>query len=159
MMAGPSTTRHRMFTQDNLKAVSEKSFTTLLLDRAQQWPSTRVYTWLVDGESEGASLSYADLDRRARSIAGALQSLKCKRKRALLLYGPGLAFIEALFGCFYAGVTAVPAYAPRSNCDHSRIEAILQDSDCDIALTTGDLFPGVRQMLDHAYPDIVCLAT
>ena len=57
-------------------------------------------------------------------------------ERALLLYPAGLDFIAAFFGCLYAGVVAVPAYPPRRNRSLSRIQAIVDDAQARVALTT-----------------------
>ena len=49
---------------------------------------------------------------------------------------PGLDFIAAFFGCLYAGVVAVPAYPPRRNRSLARIQAIVDDAEAKVALTT-----------------------
>ena len=86
------------------------------------------FRFLVDGEHEIVEWTYADLDRKARSIAVSLQSLDLEGERALLLYPSGLDFVAAFFGCLYAGVTAVPAYPPRRNRNMARIDAIANDA-------------------------------
>src|ERR1041384_514697 len=82
----------------------------LLRWRAQHQPEQSAYTFLLDGEREEACLTYSELDRQARSIAAMLQQLDARDQRVLLLYPPGLEYIAAFFGCFYAGAVAVPAY-------------------------------------------------
>ncbi|HEY6351944.1 MAG TPA: AMP-binding protein, partial [Candidatus Angelobacter sp.] len=107
---------------------------------------SRIYTWLKDGEHEGRALSYADLDRRARCVAATLQSLRPKPRNALLLYAPGLEFVEALFGCLYADIVAVPAYVPGNNRELPRIKGILRNAGCEIVLSTHDSLETVRKM-------------
>jgi acyl-CoA synthetase (AMP-forming)/AMP-acid ligase II len=51
------------------------------------------YTFLTDGETQSASLTYQAIDLQARAIAARLQSLKADGSRALLLYPAGLEFI------------------------------------------------------------------
>ena len=136
-----------------------RTLLALLRSRSQHGPSTKVYTWLADGDRESSSLSYSDLDLRARAIAAHLQSLKLRRKRAVLLYGPGLEFAEALFACFYAGFVAVPAYVPGSARDYPRIERLLQDADCDITLSSAATLDAVSQVVAHCVPGSLCLAT
>src|SRR6185369_500682 len=80
-------------------------------DRANQI----AYTFLVDGETEEVSLTYGELDARARAIAARLQRLGAYAERVLLLYPPDLEYIAAFFGCLYAGAVAVPIFAPRAN--------------------------------------------
>src|SRR5262249_902252 len=89
------------------------SMDEVLLARAAQTPDAPAYIFLVDGVEEGPRLTYAELDREARTIATALQDVAGPGDRALLLYAPGLSFISAFFGCQYAGVVPVPAYPPR----------------------------------------------
>jgi amino acid adenylation domain-containing protein len=139
--------------------VPETTLTNLLRSRVQQDPARTIYTWLVDGERPGASFSHADLDRRARSIACRLQALNLQRNRALLLYGPGLSFVESLFGCFYAGVVAVPAYTPGLGRDLHRIEGIQRDADCGVVLTASGSLEEVSRVVSRIAPHAVCMAT
>ncbi|MCE0724651.1 MULTISPECIES: fatty acyl-AMP ligase [Legionella] len=58
-------------------------------------------------------MTYAELDERARAIAAQLRVQGAKPgDRILLLFSPGLALIQAFFGCLYAGCIAVPIYPP-----------------------------------------------
>jgi acyl-CoA synthetase (AMP-forming)/AMP-acid ligase II len=94
---------------------SGAEFSTLvdaLRCRALRQPEQRIYTYLVDGESEEVHVSYATLDRQARAIGALLQSYHVSGERALLFYPTGLEFIAAFFGCLYAGVIAVPLPPP-----------------------------------------------
>src|SRR5262245_7400007 len=89
------------------------SLVEILQTRASLSPDAVVYCFLTDGNEEGPRLTYADLDRAARTIAVALRDVAEPGDRAMLQYAPGLDFISAFFGCLYAGVIAVPAYPPR----------------------------------------------
>lgn len=110
----------------------------LLSYRAQNQPSSKVYTFLQNGEEAG-SLTCQELELKARAIAAVLQNQGAMHSSALLLYPPGLEFIAAFFGCLYAGVTAVPAYPPRRNQNLSRLQAIAASSQAKVALTTESL--------------------
>ncbi|HEV2735001.1 MAG TPA: AMP-binding protein, partial [Longimicrobiaceae bacterium] len=89
------------------------SLVDLLRSRADEDPARCAYTFLLNGEIEEGHVTYGELDLRARAVAARLQALGAAGERALLLYPPGLEYVAALFGCFYAGVVAVPAYPPR----------------------------------------------
>ena len=75
------------------------------------------------------------------------------------MYSPGLEFIEALFGCFYARIIAVPAYVPSLNREHVRIRGILQDADCGVVLTAGNSAGILREMLAQTIPDLPVVET
>lgn len=119
----------------------------LLRHRALHQGSDRGFTFLVDGEDEEVTLSYAQLDRRARAIGAILQSMDLAGERALLLYPAGLDFVAAFFGCLYAGVVAVPGYPPRRNRNMNRIEAIANDASAKIALTTQGVLERIEPVI------------
>ncbi len=108
----------------------------VLCQRTLESPGQVAYRFLSDGEVEESSLTYAELDRRARALGAFLQASGAAGERALLLYPPGLEFVTAFLGCLYGGVVAVPAYPPRSNRPDPRLQAIAEDSQPRLALTT-----------------------
>lgn len=118
-----------------------KSVTELIASRAETCGDTRAYTFLKDGETEAAQLSYTDVDHESRIVAAKLQQITSTGDRVLLMYSPGLDFITAFLGCLYAGVVAVPAYAPnpaRPERYMPRLSAIAASADARIILTTSD---------------------
>jgi len=111
----------------------------LLRDRTQQRPDLRVCTFLVDGEAKEVSLTYAELETRARAIAAELQSRHGRGDRALLLYPPGLEYIAAFLGCLYAGLVAVPVYPPhpaRLELTLPKLRSVAGDVRPQVVLTT-----------------------
>ncbi|AFY44045.1 non-ribosomal peptide synthetase [Nostoc sp. PCC 7107] len=108
-----------------------------------------IFTFLLDGETEQARLTYQELDRLARRTAAQLQAMGLAGERALLLYPAGLDFLIAFFGCLYAGVVAVTAYPPRNQRNTPRIQAIAQDAQAAIALTTTDILPTVQSLMSQ----------
>src|SRR5947208_1725229 len=139
-------------------ATSVRNLIDLLRNRAEAKPSARAYVWLIDGEREGAALSRAALEEKARTIGIKLNCLHSKPESALLVFPPGLQFIEALFGCWYAGTVAIPAYVPHSNHDLIRIEGMLRDSGCAIVLTLREIAPYVQKAISAINPKIEVLA-
>ncbi len=127
------------------------SLVELLQQRAASAPECEAYRFLGDGETGESRITYAELDLRARAIAAALQDMR--GERALLLYPAGLAFIEAFFGCLYAGVIAVPSPLPRRNAQ--RLQAIVVDSGATIALTTASLLSKIDTPLRLLATDTV----
>ena len=94
-------------------AFAGASLVEMLRFRARVQPDDRAFVFLRDGEHETDAVSYAELDRRCRTIAAALQPRVPPGARALLVYPPGLDFVSAFFGCLYAQVVAVPVFPPR----------------------------------------------
>src|SRR5262245_56635507 len=109
------------------------SLNELLQERATSAPECVAYRFLGDGETGESRITYGELDQRARAIAACLQNMGARGERALLLYPAGLSYIEAFFGCLYAGVIAVPAPLPRRNAQ--RLQVMVTDSGATLALT------------------------
>ena len=98
--------------------------------RARQHPDVMAFTFLERGEREAGSLTYAQLDRRARAMAALLQRRGVHGERVLLLMPPGLELVTALYACLYAGAVAVTTALPsRPGKDSlARILSIAADS-------------------------------
>ncbi len=126
------------------------------LAQVEAHPDDVLYTYLLDGESEENRITYAELERRARRVAAWLQDRRMAGERALLLYPPGLEFIEAYMGCLFAGVVAVPSYPPRINRPSPRIQRIVADSHATIVLTTHEIFSSMEARFEHT-PDLQTL--
>jgi acyl-CoA synthetase (AMP-forming)/AMP-acid ligase II len=126
----------------------------VLRERARDRFRDRAFTFLTDGEVEGDTLTYGELDVNARSIAAALRSHGLiPGERALLLYPPGLEFISAFFGCLYAGIIAVPAYPPQPSQlarTLPRLLSIIADADVAIVLCDASVSRSGKGMSAHA---------
>ncbi|MGK7894060.1 MAG: fatty acyl-AMP ligase [Xenococcus sp. (in: cyanobacteria)] len=122
----------------------------ILQYRAESQPDQTIYTFLVDGETKQISLTYGELEQKAQAIAAYLQSLGAPQERILLLYPPGLGFVEAFFGCLYAGAIAIPAYPPRPNRSITRIQSIIKDAQPSLALTTNSIINGLQRRVEQA---------
>ena len=94
------------------------------------------FRFLVDHSGEESTLTFGALHERAMAIGGELQTLSAQGERALLVFPPGLGFIEAFFGCLYAGIVAVPAAPPSRNRATSSIEAIFHAAKPSLILST-----------------------
>ncbi len=125
----------------------------LLCWRAEQNPDFVGYTFLQDGEVEAHRITYGELDRTARAVAVQFLQDGGGADPALLAYPPGLDFIAAFFGCLYAGVPAIPAYAPRSKGDFARFLAVLSDSKATAVLTTTAVLQKLERQFS-AFPSL-----
>ena len=118
---------------------TSKTLVELLRSRADNQPDKIAFVFLEEGEREGGSFTYKELDIRAKSIAAKLQSMNLKGERALLIYESGLEYLDSFFGCLYAGMISVPLHLPGKNKSLSRISAIAKDSDAKIILSTKEI--------------------
>ena len=125
--------------------IKAETLVDILRRRAKEKPHQEVYKYLIDGETEETSLTYEQLEQKAKAIAAHLQSICSPQDRVLLLYPSSIDYITAFFGCLYAGVIAIPAYPPRPNRSLNRIHNILHNADTKIALTSTDTL----QTLEH----------
>jgi acyl-CoA synthetase (AMP-forming)/AMP-acid ligase II len=140
-----------MTDQTHLAVLSSEpsSLVDLLRWRAERQPEERAFTFLVDGDAEGQSLTYGEIDRQARAIAVALQQEGLEGERALLLYPSGLPFVSAFYGTLYAGVTVVTAPMPipsRLGRTLPRLEAVVRDAQPKVALTTSEALAEIEKI-------------
>ncbi|MBT3222973.1 MAG: AMP-binding protein, partial [Proteobacteria bacterium] len=112
--------------------------------RAEHHGDALLFRYLLEGTIDGAldEWSFARLDRRARAVAAWLQDRGYGGQRALVVFPHGLEFIEAFFGCLYAGVTPIPAYPPDpSHLDYTvvRLDRIACDAEAALILSVDSL--------------------
>ncbi|VEP17434.1 Acyl-CoA synthetase (AMP-forming)/AMP-acid ligase II [Hyella patelloides LEGE 07179] len=131
------------------KKIPANTLVDVLRQRAALQPDKVAYTFLVDGESEKINLTYLQLEQKAQAIATYIQSLCQPQARVLLLYPPGLGFIEAFFGCLYGGAIAIPAYPPRPNRSIDRIQSIIKSAEPALALTTNSIITNLQKKADR----------
>ena len=106
----------------------------VLLRHAIERPDATAYVFLRDDGAE-ETLTFGQLEERARAIAGQLQALARVGERAVLLYQPGLDFIEAILACFFARLVAVPVAPLRNPRELPRLLGILEDSGARLVLS------------------------
>ncbi|EDX72645.1 AMP-binding enzyme domain protein [Coleofasciculus chthonoplastes PCC 7420] len=124
------------------------SLVDILKARSRQQPEQRAYTFLGNGTTETAHLTYKELDQQAQTLATYLQTLAQPGDRALLIYPAGLEFVTAFIACLYAGVVAVPIHPPRPNRPLNRLQAITQDAQALVALTTTSLLSKLKDKVN-----------
>jgi acyl-CoA synthetase (AMP-forming)/AMP-acid ligase II/acyl carrier protein len=117
-------------------------------------PARRAFTFLADGRNEAGQWTYAELDLRARALAGKLQQELKPGEPILLLQSPGLDYILSFLGCLYAGVLPVPAYPARNDRLALRLNGIIGDCRAAAALTTASelaaMQPALKELPDLA---------
>ncbi|PLP98564.1 non-ribosomal peptide synthetase, partial [Cupriavidus pauculus] len=124
-------------------------FADILTAHAETRADVVALRFLADQGDAVATLTYAQLARRARAIAAAMHAHAPPGERALLLFPSGPDYVAAFFGCLYAGIIAVPAYPPESARPQAlaRIVSILHDASPRLVLTTAALQPAIEAAL------------
>lgn len=117
----------------------------LLRAHAESRPGQLAYCFLRD-DGSSHSLTFGQLDRRVHSLAARLSQYASLGDRALLMYPPGLEFIEAFLSCLAAGIIAIPAYPPRLNRKPERQEAIVEDATPNLILLSSRIAPKDRRL-------------
>lgn len=116
----------------------------LLASNAYDDPHAPACTFLTH-ESVSKSITCGQLQIAAQDLAVRVGKIARRGDRAILLFEPGLAFIEAFLGCLYAGIVAVPAYPPRRNRKSSRVDAIIRDCQPRLLLCSESNVETIRE--------------
>lgn len=95
--------------------------------------------FLNHGEEDGGALSFAEVVRRARSMAGWLRRIALPGERALLAYPAGLDFPVAFLACLYAEVIAVPVDVSKRKTDSERLQGIAHNCTASLFLASSSL--------------------
>lgn len=98
--------------------------------------------------------TFAELHTRVRALASHLQSVVGRGERAVLMYQPGLDFIEAILACFALGVVAVPVQPVLNRRVQGKLAAIMQDADSRFLLTNGATEQAIRAVLPDLAAEI-----
>lgn len=106
----------------------------------------------LKSDTERISVTYRELDQRAQMIARHLLDNASKGDRALLMYQPGLEFIEAFLGCLYAGIVAAPAYPPRRNRTADRLLSIAGNCNPSLLLCSAYTLRNVEGDFANSLP-------
>jgi 8-amino-7-oxononanoate synthase len=91
-----------------------------------------------DGAMRG-TLTYSELQHRARALAVRLSEYAVPGDRVVLLVQPGLDYIAAFFACLYAGMVAVPAYPPNPRRADPRVSRMVADCGAQVAVASPEL--------------------
>ena len=90
---------------------------------------------LSPGGRRGRDADLRPARAKGSSHCRQLQALARAGERAILLYQPGLDFIEAILACFFARLVAVPVVPLRNSRELPRLLRILQDSGASLVLS------------------------
>lgn len=121
-----------------------KNIINILSEHAKNQPNNVALTFIEDSGKE-ASLTYAQLHSAACSLALKLEAVNTNKSPVAIMIPQGLNYIVSFFGCLYAGAVAVPLYPPGSSNHADRIIKVVQDCQCELALTSEKLHSLVEE--------------
>lgn len=123
---------------------------------ARQRPNDLAIAELYALREIRSSYTYASLDRRCRAIAAQLQALNACGERALLACDNDPDYLLAFLACAYAGVVAVPLYAPTQRNHLERYATIAADCGARFLLSTQAVVARNKRlgMTQQDFPDL-----
>lgn len=133
-----------------------QTFAAILEGQAARRPDDPAFVFLDRRGKTVEQRTYAALDERARRVAASLAERDLIGSPVLLNFPPGLDFVDAFFGCLYAGCIAVPAPYAIAKRSGERVESICRDCEPAAMLTSsrfdneararGELPPAVERI-------------
>ena len=126
---------------------------------AAEQPDRTVLAFLDEQGSVQQSWTFAELDRRARSIAAHLQHRGLSGRTVAIAYPSELEFVSTFCGCLYAGAVVVPTCLPRSHGVDERMPAILADSGAECLLTSRRHHAAIERHLSARGSTVEVIAT
>jgi acyl-CoA synthetase (AMP-forming)/AMP-acid ligase II len=130
-----------------------------LIELVARWavrkPDEAAYTFVDYGsvrDGRSTTLTWAEVHRRACSIAARLRQSAEPGDRVALLLPSGLDYLTAMLGALYARVIAVPLFSPELPGQHDRLIRAYADADPAVAVTVTGSLPSVRTFLGGAPP-------
>jgi fatty acid CoA ligase FadD32 len=113
---------------------------TTIVDLVARWaeekPDQPAYTYVDYRADSRTTLTWAQVDARARATAAAIRECAEPGDRVAILAPQGLDYLVALLGSCYARTIAVPLFPPDLPGHRARLDGALADSSPACALTT-----------------------
>ena len=132
--------------------MTDSSVTGVLRERASLQSDAVAFTFVdYDQEWEGVphTLTWAQLNRRVRSLAHELRLRGSIGDRAVILAPQGLDYVVAFLASLQAGVIGVPLPVPMFGVHDERVTAVLRDASPSMILTTSSV---ADQVAEYAVP-------
>lgn len=111
-------------------------------------PAISFVDYATDRHGIVHTLTWAQLDRRARAVARELAGRAAPGARVALLAPQGLDYVVGFLGVLYAGLVAVPLFAPGYVGHVERLVSAIADADPEVWLTTSAALAELRRFAD-----------
>ena len=137
-----------------MRAHTYRNWAEPLALAAEAVPDFLAFIYLDDDEREHA-MSSRELHEKSLGIAHSVLDAARPGDRALLLLPPGLDYVAAIFGCFYAGVIGVSAPPPhprRLERSLGRLLKIAESAGISTVITTTPLVDVAQSVIPAGHP-------
>src|SRR3989338_5378898 len=114
------------------------NYPSALDHHARTKPHEVAFRFLVS-DTDIREISYETLAKNAKNIARNLLKTHQKGDRALLIFNPGLELIQAMIGCFYAGVIPLLHYPPTNQKLTDKISKIADNAGANLLISPSEL--------------------
>ncbi|CAM4075143.1 fatty acyl-AMP ligase [Kibdelosporangium persicum] len=116
---------------------------------ADNGPAFTFIDYLDHPDGVGHTLTWSELDSRARAVAARLAEVSVPGERVALLCPQNLDYVTGFFGALYAGMIAVPLFAPEVSSHATRLVGALADCDPQVWLTSRTVLPAIDDLLEQ----------
>jgi acyl-CoA synthetase (AMP-forming)/AMP-acid ligase II/acyl carrier protein len=130
--------------------IANATIVEALRQQARAMPHRPAFRFLP-ATSAKIDLTFAELNSAATRLAGVLRSRVRGGDRVLMFYPPGLDFIIAFFGVLIAGAIAVPLVPPRRQGAGRAINALIENAEPALILTSSHLASRIRHILSELH--------
>jgi acyl-CoA synthetase (AMP-forming)/AMP-acid ligase II len=115
-------------------------------------PAYRYVDYTLDRDGVAVELTWDQLGARTRAVGARLQQLTAPGDRVAILAPQGLDYVVGFFAAILAGNIAVPLFAPELPGHTDRLEAVLDDAQPAVVLTTTAAAESIRTFLRSRSP-------
>lgn len=133
-----------------------QSLPHVLAHRAATIGDKPLYHYMAARATTPVTLTYRELHDHSCMLAATLQQHGLQGKNALLMYPPGLEFIEAFFSCMRGNISAIPMYIPAGYAPDTRLRAVASTVEIAAVLTVKAKQAQVRRQVAELFPHKDC---
>ncbi|WP_326546465.1 fatty acyl-AMP ligase [Mycolicibacterium sp. ND9-15] len=107
----------------------------------------RFLDYSEDADGRPVDLTWHDLGTRLRAVGARLQQVTAPGDRVAILAPQGLEYVVGFFAAIATGNIAVPLFVPELPGQAERLEAVLDDAEPSVVLTTSQAAESVQAVL------------
>lgn len=115
-------------------------------------PAISFVSYSSDAAGSWQTLTFHDVDLRARALATALEACFPRGSRVAVLCPQGIEYSLGLLACMYAGMIAVPLFPPEDPRRRGQLEAMLTDAEPVCLLTSRPQAAVCRELAEGRVP-------